>query len=657
MTVIQQTYSADVSFVSLQSRRFLITPESTIDDLTVLLGLIVAGKVPADMIAPYLTVPEGDALTDFDLSDTMAEIVAAGHVPAKAWDELHQIWYRWKVPFGAASLYWWYLFCHAMRKTDDTIEASDLLAQWIDAIADGDVAQRIDRQRTLIGLDIKSGVVGLRNDIGGLSCLLVAALRGAPLIPLTTDADLHVLEQAGITVVWSDLRPSGPAIPPLHQDVAGHGRRAATLQDLCLGRPLPVGRLRQQALDLWQSMPEDERTYSLIHLQQRLASLEAVRLSYGNQVYDNTGIAEVLASCRRVAVTEWSVLEITVATITWCWQETGFVVQELNQSEISLAALRVFLERRIGDYLALVGGEVATGLSLPVLAEQFAKLRRLVEGSYQRCLYFDGGNWERREFLIPKIEFVQSQQGSLPETLRDYLRQRFGVVADTGGSTEVLKCYLRALLDQDRTPSELLMAVADWAANTKDMWTDYAIFTVPYGVKLDRPWDIGIDEYFCYTAIADGFQPKQAGIPLKPVSICNAIGQRMRYNALKKAQNYALVKHMTPQSFLMPDISVAEDATQGGHLAAGVRHTCRIPTAITYQGSLWKGIADVRLSRANYEETARFREDELVVAARYGSWAKAIADEAYAQGCLFDPVYCVNLEDGRDVASRLGKAL
>lgn len=659
MTALEQRRTVDGNINTLQSRRRLIHASSAIDDVTVLLGLCISGRVSPELIAAHLT-PSRDPAFELDLTEAMSAIFASEQIPTEAWNDLHQMWYRWKVPFGEASLFWWFLFCSALKRSDGVLGACDLWSEWRDKTSDDDVARRAAKCCALLDLDSTNGVVAIRDDVVSLSCLLAAALHRIAIVPVAADAELAVLENAGIEVVWTDIESAAP--PSEEQRLLPAYARLLDRRSTIVPRArrsihaLPVASLREDALSIWLAMTEDERTYVLVHLEQRIDSLEFVRLSYGNQVLENEGISSVLALCRSKNPNDWSPLEVTIGTMCWCWQEIGLIIQEFNQSEVSLAALRMFLERRVANYLLLIGGEVPTRLPLAALVERLAKMRRAVEGKYQRCLYFDGGNWERREFWIPKEDLIVSRQGELPDALRSHLRHRFGIPVGRGAAADVLAAYLRALVGAQRTPSELLIAVADWAANATDVPTDYAIFTVPYGTKLDRPWDLEIDEVFAYTAFREGFQSGRAGVPLKQIGIANAIGQRMRYNAVKKAQNYALVKHMTPQSFLLPDISVAEDAHQGGHVAAGVRHGCRVPMTIGYRGSQWKGIADVRLSRANYEETARFREEELAVAMRYGIWSKAIADEAYVLGCLFDKAYCVNLDDGRDVASRLRRA-
>jgi hypothetical protein len=629
------------------------------DDVTVLLGLCISGRVPPELIATHLT-PSRDPAFRLDLAEAISAIFATEQIPTEAWNDLHQLWYRWKVPFGEASLFWWFLFCSALKRSGGIAGACDLWGEWRDKTSDDDVVRRAAKCCELLDLDGTKGVVAIRDDVVSVSCLLAAALHGVALVPVAAGTELAALENAGINVVWTDVEPAAPSgeargCLPAYARSLDRGSTAVPRARRSI-HSLPVTSLREDALAIWLSMTDDERTYVLVHLEQRIEALEFVRLSYGNQVLENAGIASVLALCRSKNPNDWSPQEVSIGTICWCWQETGLVIQEFNQSEVSLAAIRMFLERRVANYLLLIGGDVPARLSLAALVERLAKMRRAVEARYQRCLYFDGGNWERREFWIPKEDLVVSRQGELPDALRSHLQHRFGVPVPRGPAAGALAAYLRTLVAAQRTPSELLIAVADWAANATDMPTDYAIFTVPYGTTLDRPWDLKIEEVFCYTAFREGFQPARAGVPLKKVGIANAIGQRMRYNAVKKAQNYALVKHMTPQSFLLPDISVAEDAHQGGHVAAGVRHSCRVPMTIGYRGSVWKGIADVRLSRANYEETARFREEELAVAMRYGIWSKAIADEAYVLGCFFDKAYCVNLDDGRDVASRLRRA-
>lgn len=122
---------------------------------------------------------------------------------------------------------------------------------------------------------------------------------------------------------------------------------------------------------------------------------------------------------------------------------------------------------------------------------------------------------------------------SIPDTLRAQLETAFGSHQDGEGSA-FWQRVLDAAVAAGRTPTDVVAALAEWAANTDSLPADYAIFTAPLGVKLDEPWQLEIDEVFCYVALRRGFDPKQHGVPLDHIGIWNAIGQRMRYNVVRK---------------------------------------------------------------------------------------------------------------------------
>lgn len=270
-------------------------------------------------------------------------------------------------------------------------------------------------------------------------------------------------------------------------------------------------------------------------------------------------------------------------------------------------------------------------------------MRTAIERDHLRCISFDGSNWERREFLVRRDALIEPE--ALPSELQETLERRFGVgFAGHGGCLESWDDYLEQILERGATPTDLICCIAEWAANAVDLPVDYAIFTVPQGVKLDRPWELELTEVFCYTAFRGGLDPALGGVPFDFIGIQNAIGQRMRYNVVKKSQNYAIVRRFPAQSFNLPDIAIGEDANHGGHHAGGVRLSCRVPTAIGWRGRTWKGLADVRLNRLHYTSTNEFRPQDLPVAFRYVKWEKGIADAVYRRGLLFDSRYCAKLE-------------
>jgi hypothetical protein len=603
----------------LEQRTQMFDPAGIADDVVVAAGLIVAGRLPAAAVRDHLTAA---ASTGESLG---ALAFAQDRVAPAEWTLFHQLWYRFKVPFGSASLSWWYLLCAALRQVADPAEATHRFQLWLGEVDGLPVEQRPAALARLTGIGDGDTVVLVRDEFTAAAGLLHAALRGAPLLVATAPTDFARLRAAQIDVVLGD-----------------RGESARTIVDACHGRPPRFSGLWPETLAAWEALPGEERTLVLTTVEQRLAALEQVRLTRGVDVLDNDGIIAVLAECRRREPSAWTPTQMVVATTAWLWNEAGFVLQELNQAQTTLPLLRVFLERRLAEYLKVTGGEAPIEPSLVDTARLLGRFRGIVERTHWRCLYFDGGNWERREFLQAKAELPAA--GRVPAALRETWTQHTGVAFPDGDGPEALARFVDDALERGVTPTELILTLAEWAANTPDFPVDYAIFTVPWGVKLDRPWDLTIEEIFCYTAIRRDLDPGAYGVPLDHVGIQNAIGQRMRYNAIKKAQNYALVKHMKPQSFNLPDIAIAEDAHHGGHRASGIRHSCRIPMAIAYQGSRWKGIADVRLNRLDYAHDRGFLPSDMPRASRYAAWSTVIADAAYARGLLFDERFCRKVE-------------
>lgn len=634
--------------LTLDFRRRVIGADASFGDAVVLFGLVASGRVNPDAVREWLA--DGQPL-----ARAVSRGLNAGVIPTDQWTLFQQLWYRWQIPFGVASLTWWYLFCVALKRVTDVPEACDLLANWLERLEDAQVDRRVEMHAALTGLHpYDRAIVAIKDDISALPCFVAAALHGVPLISVGSEGELRLIEKAGARVVFSDVEPwKGDVAEWLQSlDLPKGTRDVANLQALCLGREVRLDKL-SDVRTFWSDFPPEERTFVLIHLEHKIAALEIVRFGYGNVVFGNEQLVETIAACRRKRPDAWTSFELAVATILWAWQEGGFMVHELNHSEVSLHSLRVFLERRVAEYERITGSRIPVGVPLPELVQRFAGLRKAVERTHQRCIYFDGGNFERREFLLRKADLVPHRE--LPEKLKVFMLERFGVPMPEGDPIAAWKAYLGELADRGRTPSDLMIALADWASNAEDLPVDIAVFDVPKGVKLDKPWDLQYEDVFCYTGFRTGWEPQKVNLPLNFVGVRNAIGQRMRYNAVKKAQNYALIKRTTPQSFLLPDVSVGEDANHAGHDASGIRHACRVPMVIHFDGSDWRGIADVRLSRTDYSDANRFREKDLAVATRYGVWAKAIADETYARKLLFDAHYCVNLDDGRDVFARLGR--
>jgi hypothetical protein len=591
-------------------------------DFVVLLGLMNAGRVTSPGSAarrrewlcadPVLAVERSDV----DVADFAA---------------FQQLWYRLRVPFGTAPLYWWYLLTLALREPERSIaEAVEVFTAYLEQLAVDGPGERGATCARALGSSSREVVVAV-GDVQSTDLLVEAIERDVPLVVVGCEAEIDELRERGWTVV--DDTPAAVGTPSCAMP---------TMAQIAGGQRPELASITARTRATWASLAADERTLTLTALQQRFEALEQMRLTCGADVRENRAVVAVIESCRRKPPSEWSYEQLAFATLALCWERAGFILQEFNQSLLTLPLIATFLSRRLVEYGAITGLERRPTPDLVATAAELGRLRAALERTHLRCIQFDGSNWERREFVVPKAlrdEFVQ-----VPGSLAELLASRFGVeLADRSGSGAAWDAYLESILGEGHTPTQLICAVADWAANDDFQPIDAAIFTVPHGIKLDSPWELEINEVFCYTAFRDGFDPADYGMPLDLTGMRNAIGQRMRYNVVKKAQNYALVKRFKPQSFNLPDIAVAEDANHAGHRAGGIRLSMRLPTWISYRGDEWKGIADVRFNRGGYHPDNQFRPSDVVVGSRLTAWEKGIADAAFARDLLFDRRFCVKL--------------
>jgi hypothetical protein len=558
--------------LDVEHRLRLIRGDASEDDRMVVLGLIAAGHLP--------TPPDIEhGRLDQARLDALLKQAGDGR------NQMYDLWYRMKIPFGEAALDSWYVLALAMGRTGgDVAAALDLYAAVLEALAEPDAVAAQVFPRHL-------GVVG------------------ASPVAATDDADAWALAEAVL-------------------------RR--TPLELAQKHPWRIS-MREHAMAPWTVMREEERPVLLIELQERIQGLEQVRFYVDGTLLDNKGVGALLRQCAATDPQNWTMSSLAVATLAWMWREAGFCLQELNQSIICLPHVFDFMVRRIRDYERRLGTPASTLPTSPVeLARLLGRLRTRVERDYLRCLQFDGGNWERREFLVSRARCDALLP--LPADLRGLVEASFDTTL-SGEGPNVWEQAIDAALARGQTPTDVIKVLGRWAANDDALPVDYAIFTTPLGVKLDRPWELEYEDVFCYTAFRDGFDPSSDGVPFDFVGISNAIGQRLRYNVVKKAQNYTLVRRFKAQSFNLPDIAVAEDANHAGHRAAGIRMSCRIPTYIRPGGLVWKGLADVRLNRTVYSHPREFRPSDIPLASRQAVYLGWIADATYARGLLFDAKY------------------
>lgn len=296
-----------------------------VDDLIVALGLLASGRLGGG----GLTVSK---ILDLGNPYAIGESLECGR------DELqftsirlfYDLWYRLKIPFACASLQWWYLLSLSLRDAERTPDqALAVASRWIERLS----AVANDEQPRLFvelaGLPGEGDPVFTDADIVDVSGFARAVVDEVPFVPL----------------LRSTVRPGRRTLSP---------ERASTYS-LCHDRRCRLGNLSYEALDAWVQLTAEDRTALLIELRQRVACLEQIRLSTGAQTVNNAAFAAELDGCSEASPRSWSYQQLTLATLAWCWREAGFVIQELNQSLIFLPTLMMFMEKRIGDYDAILG--------------------------------------------------------------------------------------------------------------------------------------------------------------------------------------------------------------------------------------------------------------------------------------------------------------
>jgi hypothetical protein len=585
----------------LQRRLDLVADD---DDLIVMLGMVAAGEASADVLGS-----ERARLSEIGQS---AENVT----------RFQQLWYHFKVPFGEASLVWWYMFCLGLGREGDV----------------GAALVRLDRQLAALGPEPVAHLDGLA-DLLGLS-------RDSVVITDDELCDVDALASAvrrGVALVWTDDLAAAAAATKAELVPQAESAKSSSWW---LGPPADLTESESRVRARWSELAGTERDELLAMLGQKVTSIERMRFRLGDSITENKESARILGKCRETAPGDWPYSHLVLVTTLWCWYLGGFALQELNQSWLSLSSLTHYLVRRIREY-GLISGAALSGiehLDAVALAGEYAKARTQLEQARIRCMHFDGSNWERREFLLPRTGMERPHE--IPDSLRQLLGEWIGVdFPGPVGTLEAWDRYLELALEAGHTPTRVVQALTQEAANARDLPLDMAVFTVPMGNKLLEPWTLVYADIFCYTAFRDGFQPAEHGIPGDLVSIQNIQGQRQRFNAVKKSQNYAPVRKLAPQGFNLPDISIAEDAHHAGHFAAGVRLACRVPITIFYRDKQWNGISDVRLNRVEYQRDNRFTPRDVLLASRYAQWVKGVADAAYRRDLMFNAKWGSRVQD------------
>ncbi len=579
------------------------------DDSAVLLGLVAAGEAGQEKISE-LASGEGAHL----------DLISYGLPPEKV-SRFQQLWYHFKVPFAEASLVWWYLFCLNLGRGGDLGNALAQLDQQLAALGP-EPATRLSDLADLLGLSPEAVIV-TDDEVGDTGALAVAVKRHVPLI-------------------WTDDIQVTAAASNGESTAADEG----TSRSWWLGPSADLSESEARTRARWSDLPADERDELLAMLEEKVTSIERMRFRFSESITDNKGSARIVGECRAQDPASWPYPHLVLATALWCWYVGGFTLQELNQSFLSLSSLTHFLVRRMRQYEITCGLPVTRieGLDPVAVAGEFAKARIRLEQTSVRCMHFDGSNWERREFLVPKAAMDRLHE--IPDSLREILGRWIGVeFPGPTGTLEAWDQFLELALAAGHTPTRVMQALTTHAANASDLPLDMAVFTAPMGCKLTEPWTLVYSDIFCYTAFRDGFQPAVHGIPGDLVSIQNIQGQRQRFNAVKKSQNYAPVRKLAPQGFNLPDISIAEDAHHAGHFAAGVRLACRVPITIFYRDMHWNGISDVRLNRVEYRRDNRFMPRDVLLASRYAQWVKGVADATYRRDLRFDAKWGARVQD------------
>jgi hypothetical protein len=403
-----------------------------------------------------------------------------------------------------------------------------------------------------------------------------------------------------------------------------------------------------EARTAWVGLAPAERDERMEWLEERFAILGPVEIQIMGVPLNNESGLEWIKACREKAPAEWTEQQLLFLTTLWWWDLSQIGFTELNQADLSFSDLYSFLRDKYTVYAELAGcADRRPPESVFDLVRALPDLRSQIEQTRVRCFTINGATWERRERFIPWSEIqVDTIPANVIATLTGHLQMEFPA---GGGYKERFSQLVRNLIDRGTNPAEVLVGLAHAGASDPVLRADYAIMTCARGPKLDQPWTLEYEDIFSYVALRPGFEPGAQGIRLKPHQIRNAIAQRMRYNASRRAKQYSAVRteRLLAQPFQFPDIAVMEDAYQNGHQAAGIRFTGRAPflleVPVDGKRVTWKGLADIRFNRASYRDEDRFTFNELRLIICYSLWCKTVAETSLELGVHLDKKYGLNL--------------
>jgi hypothetical protein len=418
---------------------------------------------------------------------------------------------------------------------------------------------------------------------------------------------------------------------------------------ILLARQTPAAESRAA----WEVLSEPQRLELLDLLEERLVIPRPIEVHVGERTITNKEGVALIDGCRGKPLGAWGYDEVLFLTTLWLWELSKIALTELNQADLGYHLLDDFFRGKWRRYARLAGREADRPPdALFDVARSLPALRDEVERDYVRCMTINGATWERREWFqrrsdlptdaIPP-EFIRFVEGRLPVQFprSGPFRERFATWTD-------------GIVDQGVNPAEGLVALAEYVLLLPSLRADYSIVTCARGIKFDQPWRILLGDVMSYTAIKEGYDPKERGVRLNYGQIRNAISQRMRYNVVCRMKNYSPVREerMQAQSFQYPDVAEMEDAHHNGHRANGVRFVLRSPFVLEVpvdgERKAFRGMGDLRVNRASHRDADRFTRADLPLVLVMSLWMKAVVERAFARGLLLDEKYCAKQDYYKD---------
>jgi len=392
--------------------------------------------------------------------------------------------------------------------------------------------------------------------------------------------------------------------------------------------------------NIWQALDTLQRDKLVNYLFDKACTFGPVYFHLGDKLIKNDYIKAQLDNCKKFKVAAWLDDTLSIATIMWLMESSTTLLTELNTRTLTLSKLKQFFQEKYTKYCKLCDLPPEP-LPLVDLCQSVFTLRQSIEKNYIRCFHIDGKEWQRNEY------FLRREECDIPKIYPHVCQKVAQHTGLTVNEIPLTQTAVDKLIDEviakNINPFEIIVAITNAAVEDDFLKADYSVITVPYGVLLDAPWKLSIEQICCYVAIREGVDTQTNGAKLNNERVKIAIAQRMRFNIVKRTRIYhpEQKQRITARPFRFPDIAQNENSHYNGHINAGIKTSARTHflLASPYKDiENWRGLGDLRINRLS--DNKPYTLEELKHLLPYGRLCQLIYNATISKGLYMDQAYC-----------------